>query len=966
MKKILLYTFFFAIQSAIYGQNPVRKVSLNIDSYLQQLAGTKHENTLGIGNTQNSETIISLPLPDGSSSNFKVIEYSILPKGVNSDAKTYLGEQVDNPAIGCRITMLKEKLIATIQSNGQIIVVERDKQSAIISDYNVFIQPVEAFECGSNNILLNSGRIKNINGTQDYRNGSTLRTYRMAFIVTDEFYIARGNTDATINNEVTAILNSLNGVFERELAVRFTLVSPNNPTSANVFYRKTSAIGTYYQNIDIIRAEMNTLYGTANYDLGHALHTNGGGVAYYGVCNNNYKGGGWSGSTTPSSIYLMAHEVGHQFTAPHTFSGFGGSCTGNISLSSAYEPGSGSTIMSYSGLCGANQNLTGLKETYFHTNSLDKMVNYIQTGTGSTCGTTSATGNTAPVASAGANYTIPKNTPFVLTGSGTDANGNTLSYTWEEYDLATNSDVGALGNTSNGTTNAVNSTTAPLFRSKQSSSPVRTFPSLGFILNNANNPPDTEGEDLPNVARTMLFRLTARDNRSGGGGVDMDETAITISNVGPFLITSQNSATLWIYNGSNTATITWSHINTNIAPINCTNVKISLSTDGGQTFPIVLAASTPNDGEHIITIPNNLTSTGRIKVEAIGNIFFDINNINITISNNCTPETSLVIPSNAVSQVVGSPTLNLSLLGVSNVINGFSGTIANTDTPTTITVRNSTSGACQSFGNSTFYDEFTFIPDVTGTYTFSNISWGHIVNIYQTSYNPSNKCNNWLGSSAHYDDQFVNFDGSLSVNLIASTSYKLIISGFSGVPDPASYSVSISSKPINSNLYNPLTGSPYAYTYAIYNTNSGTIINFEDDPNLSVAGTYPEGSYRIYGLSYQGGLSLIPYDGTSFTSLQNLLNNGNICGKLSSNFINVFITSNTPCSNNVILANPTDNITSGNTTRQASAINGKITATNYVTGVGTKATYQAKAIELNTGFKADIGTIFRAETGGCN
>jgi hypothetical protein len=192
----------------------------------------------------------------------------------------------------------------------------------------------------------------------------------------------------------------------------------------------------------------------------------------------------------------------------------------------------------------------------------------------------------------------------------------------------------------------------PLFRAYLPiSSPSRTYPSLPYILNNANVPPLTftgtaptgavcenevtcvTGENLPTVTRTMNFRVTVRDNKTGIADAGMQLNVNGAS--GPFVVTAPNTATT-VTGGTQTA-ITWNVANTAAAPVSASNVKISLSTDGGMTFPTVLTASTPNDGSEMLTIPNTATSTARIKVEAVGNIFFDISDVNFSITANTAP-----------------------------------------------------------------------------------------------------------------------------------------------------------------------------------------------------------------------------------------------------------------------------------------------------------------------------------------
>lgn len=954
MKKIfILLAICCLLSNYLHAQIDVRKVNIDISSYLQQLNASPKESSLGIGNISNSATIISLPMPDGSSARFKVVEYSVLPIGTNSDAKTYLGEQEGNSAVTCRITTTKAKLIATIYINGQIVVIEQDTQSTLSNIYNVYIKTAEEFECSAKESLLDNKRVKAIDQIKDYTNGTSLRTYRMAIMVTNEFYQARGNTDVAVNNEVAAIINSLNGLYEKEIAVRFTLKSPINPASANVFYRNTNNINTYYQAVDALRSQMNTLFGSSNYDLGHALHTTGGGVAYFGVCVNDYKGGGWSGSTTPSSFLLMAHEVGHQFTAPHTFNGNGNAnCgIGNRNTPTAFEPGSGNTIMSYSGLCGPGQNITGGQVPYFHTNSLDRMINYIQTGSGNTCGTPTATGNTPPVANAGGNYTIPKNTPFTLTGSGTDANGDVLSFTWEEYDAAMASDSGKLGHTGN----AVNSTTAPLFRTRQSSSPIRNFPDMAFVLNTANNPPDQEGEDLPNVARTMTFRLTARDNRTVGGGVDMSSVTITVDgNKGPLAVTAPNGSESWAAGISQN--VTWSVNSTNALSA---NVKILLSIDGGSSFPYTLAASTSNDGTLAVVIPSNIPNTtqARIKIVSTNSTtaeFFDASNANFTITSNCNVATTYICPETPVSGNSGNAAFNLGLSKISGSL--FLNKSKN------VSFSGETARRLIAYTDNTFSTCYTheywepssqivaFRVSQTGNYSISTVPNNTGSTAFSIFNSSTFNCSTFVGSNAFGE---VSWFGSRSISLNACTTYYAVVYNFNS---SSSFVLNVNG---TGDVIQVLTDpAGFNYTYVAVNQTNNQIAAFSASSDFrSISG----GSFKVYGLSYANGFNTNNLLNKTIDQVYGL----GTCLLFSNNSKSLTIIPS-PCPSSLVLTNPANNITSGNITRQASATNGKITAKNLVTGTGTKATYQAKAIELNAGFRADSGTIFRAETGGCN
>ena len=328
--------------------------------------------------------------------------------------------------------------------------------------------------------------------------------------------------------------------------------------------------------------------------------------------------------------------MGHQWGANHTFNGTVSNCGGgNRSGGSAYEPGSGITIMAYAGICG-NQDLAQHSIDTFHVKSLEVITAYSQTGGGNACAVTTASGNTPPSVTGPGNFNIPKLTPFSLTATASDVNaGDAITYDWQEYDL------GGTGTTTVPNTDADG--IKPIFRPYSPTvGGTRTFPSLQYILANANVPPSTyncgrgvgapclTGELLPTVARTMNFQVVARDNHAGTGGINTATSSVTVDgNSGPFAVTAPNTNVSWT--GNTFQTVTWSVANTTAAPVNAANVKISLSADGGQTFPTVLAASTANDGTQDVLIPNTASTTARIKVEAVGNIFFDISNTNFTI-----------------------------------------------------------------------------------------------------------------------------------------------------------------------------------------------------------------------------------------------------------------------------------------------------------------------------------------------
>ncbi len=451
------------------------------------------------------------------------------------------------------------------------------------------------------------------------RTGTQLRTYRTAVAATTEYTNFQGGTVNAGQSAIVTAINRVSGIYEDELTIRLVLVANNDLlvyTGADP-YTNNNGFAMLGQN----QSNLDSVIGNANYDIGHVFSTGGGGVAGLGVVGlSGSKAQGVTGLPSPvgDAFYVdyVAHEMGHQFGGSHTFNGDSGSCAGgNRSGSSAYEPGSGSTIMAYAGICG-NDNLQSNSNAYFHSRSLDQIVQLMD-GSRAGVGTRINTGNTIPTAEAGSNYTIPAETPFILTGAGSDADGDPLVYNWEERDLGPQQDVNSGDNGS-----------SPIFRSwTATSDPTRTLPRLSNLL--ANN--TVRGETLPTTNRTLNFRLTVRDNNGAGGGVATDNMSVIVRNAaGPFLVTSPNTTVTW--EGGDTQTVTWDVAGTTGNGINTSQVNILLSVDGGQTYPYTVLSGTANDGSESILVPNVGTTQARLKIEAVGNIFFDVSNRNFTIN----------------------------------------------------------------------------------------------------------------------------------------------------------------------------------------------------------------------------------------------------------------------------------------------------------------------------------------------
>jgi hypothetical protein len=458
--------------------------------------------------------------------------------------------------------------------------------------------------------------------------GTQLRRYRLAVACTGEYAVAAtGSTTPTVAQTLAKIVtsvNRVNGVYETEVAVRLILVA----TQTNVIFT-VAATDPFAGNnnagtlINESQSVITANIGSANYDVGHTFSTGGGGLAGLGVvCNNSQKARGITGSPSPVGdpydIDYVAHEIGHQFAGNHTFNSTVSSCGGgNRNGSTAVEPGSGITIMAYAGICGS-QDLAPNSIAYFHAISYDEIVNFTNLNGGNSCPVTTTTGNNPPVVIGSGNYIVPKSTPFVLTGSATDIDGDALTYSWEETSL------GTAGNWNSGNKNFFMSYTP-------TPSPSRLFPKQSVVL--SGNYTGTKGEYVPATAQTIQFRLTARDNKMGGGGVCYSINTITVSGTAGPLSVTYPDATGIVWGSSTPQTITWAVNGTNAAPVSCDSVKILISYNGGITYSTLLG-STPNDGAELITAPTVTASilTCRIKVESKGNIFYDVSNNNFEIS----------------------------------------------------------------------------------------------------------------------------------------------------------------------------------------------------------------------------------------------------------------------------------------------------------------------------------------------
>ena len=616
---------------------------------------------------EKSELIISFPNSEGRMENFKVRENSNFAPELAAkypDIKSYVGQGLDDPNSTVYFSVSPLGL-SSMEIYGDKSAVFIEPYTKDLSSYVVYRKSdkkddLNKFECTVVDAA-QKGVSNSALAARPNADDAKLRTFRLALSCTGEYTTYFGGTKAQALAAMNTTMTRVNGVFEKDFAARMVLIANNDAviyTNASTDpYSAASGMSSWNSQL---QSTLTSVIGEANYDIGHLFGASGGGgnAGCIGcICTNGSKGSGYTSpaDAIPSGdnfdIDYVAHEMGHQFGGNHTFS------MNNEGTGANMEPGSGSTIMGYAGI--TSQDIQPHSDAFFHAISIQQITNNIKA---KTCSVNTNTGNSIPTASAGLDYTIPKGTPFVLTGTGTDADGDSLTYIWEQMDNASSSQTGA--------SSAASATKAsgPNFRSwTPTTAPVRYFPRMASVLTGATTTAGSEitVEALSSVARTLNFRFTVRDNKAGGSGNNSDDAVITVNGTaGPFNITSQNSATT--YAGGSSQTVTWNVAGTTANGVNAANVDILWSTDNGNTWTTLLAG-TPNDGSQAVTIPNSTTTTGRIMVKGSNHIFFDVNNANISVNaGSGTPDTIAPTAPTLAASGTTATTTNLSWSGATD------------------------------------------------------------------------------------------------------------------------------------------------------------------------------------------------------------------------------------------------------------------------------------------------------------
>lgn len=728
-------------------------------------------------------TSIELPMPDGTFQRFAILNAPLMhPKlaAQYPEIQTYSGYGIDDPTAHIRLDLSPQGFHGMILSGKHSGVFIEPYAQFDLQDYIVYYKKdnhaKENFVCHFDEIEQENNITRaDRDAAKAFAGDCILRTYRLAVACTGEYTDFHGGTVALALAAVNTTMNRVNGIFENDISVTMTLV----PNETDIIYLDGTTDpftnGTPGTMINENQTVCDDVIGTANYDIGHVFGTDSGGLAQLQSPCGGGKARGVTGSGAPIGdpfdVDYVAHEMGHQYGGNHTQNN---SCN-NTAVS--MEPGSASTIMGYAGICPPN--IQNNSDAYFHAISIQEMTSFITSFFGNSCAAQTNTGNTPPTADAGSNHVIPGQTPFVLTAApSTDNNPNgpaNLTYCWEQMDAPQAPMPPQPTNT-----------VGPAFRSLFATpEPYRYFPNLPAII--AGTTPTWEV--LSSVDRDYNFRLTVRDNYAGNGGpgsgcTGEDDMSVEVDgDSGPFVVLVPNTAgECW--SAFSQQTVTWDVANTNQAPVNTPNVDILLSTDGGLTYPTVLASNVPNNGSYTVDVPDMQTTTARIMIIGNGNIFFDISDEDFEIKAasgaffiNANPSNQTICSGdNAIYDIDLGLTASTSNDVTLSVNGNPAGTTANF-TNTTLAVPGSTQ---LTIGNTASAAVNTYTLTITGTDGTSTISQDVTLTI--VSGNPSTTLNNPANGATNTNTS-PTFDWSTVANAI---SYELELatdSGFSNIID---------------------------------------------------------------------------------------------------------------------------------------------------------------------------------------
>ena len=603
-----------------------------------------------------------LPLPDGGDMEFYVEKSAVLPLELASrypTIQTWTIRSAEHPGLTGKIDLGPNGFHAMFDtSGGDKVFIDPDHASPgtylSLSRKDQQYTTSRTFSCGLDH---SDGSLFSHNAGSAHEHAERPQMsarlaeqsiiYRLALAATGEYTQFFGGRKENALAAMTTTINRVNQVFERDLGITLQLVAENDQLiyldGSKDPYSNEDAFAMVDENV----VNLNEMLDADSYDIGHVFGTdNTGGLAFLKSACGQYKGGGATGSISPKddafSIDYVSHEIGHQLGASHTFNGQHSNCSGsNRFAGTAVEPGSGSTIMSYAGICGED-NLQRNSDAFFHSVSINEIVAYTRSGDGAKCGIREQSTNSAPDVSAGDDQYIPANTPFMLSGMVSDVDADALEHSWEQID--TGSIAGLKEDTGSN----------PLFRTwLPSEHSSRYFPRLTDLMNDTK----TIGEHLPTLDRQLNFNLVTRD---GKGGVGQDSTMLNVINTGnSFEVTSQAQATFMT--AGQATSVSWEVAGTDQPPINCSAVDINILEISGNHQTLI--RNTPNDGSESFLIPNNIIDTkdsSRVQVKCSTRPFFAVSKGQIELVGG--------ISNTGPTLSISSPTLNEGDSGTQNLI----------------------------------------------------------------------------------------------------------------------------------------------------------------------------------------------------------------------------------------------------------------------------------------------------------
>lgn len=574
---------------------------------------------------------IWLPTPDEDFEEFIIKPTTVIDQSMAQfyTIKTFTGYKADDPSIliACDIDLNGFHAAIYTPNNTYFIEPLSNKKS---QKHIVFYKKYMTNSHVNCETIAHEAAEKVVRRETQTQATNTKRTYRLAMVASGEYAQQFGGTPYNPTNVLNALasgVNLINPIWLRDLGIDFTLVTTpslifeNPDTDPFETDNKGSLLSVCHQYC------VNEL-GNNGFDVGHlAIWGNLGGTAFLGVaCKTNSKGGAYSSansSVTTLWVDYISHELGHQFGSEHNFSAQ--EC-GTSASNFRYEPGEGSSIMSYANTCNKEVRYASSSDPYFHYASITQIQNYIFLN--GTCATTTNSGNSSdPVVNAKKDITIPKQTPFVLVGSASDANdpSTQLSYNWLQYD--------GNGPETTGTPDC-SAISSPLFKYiPPVNANFRSFPNEKEVLAGKNN--TVTWEKLPCRANDINFLLAVRDNNSSFGRVKDDRMVVTVADTGPFEVVSPNGGEITMAN--NILNVTW---NVNGTNTHCAKIDILLSTDGGSSYSVIVDGTT-NDGSENILLPSTITTEARILLQCDidgifkdASTFYDVSNANFTIEEN--------------------------------------------------------------------------------------------------------------------------------------------------------------------------------------------------------------------------------------------------------------------------------------------------------------------------------------------